>query len=320
MKCLIFGGAGSLGKTLVKRLFEEEDYFKSNEVIVFSRDEAKHHNLKIENPKTKFVVGDIRSKESIKKALQMYRPNCVINCAAIKQIGVGEDFPLETVMTNIIGTQNIIDVIFELKLKTKFLFISTDKACEPISSYGCTKFLGERIVLNAAKQANEYQSFMTCRYGNVLESTGSVIPLFKNKLEKNEKLPITHPEMTRFLLSLNDAVNLIFNVLMHGRNGSIYVPKMKSSKIIDIAKIMLEENHRNPDDIEVVGIRQGEKLHEKLISDDESTHVYQTFDKTFPLEITPSNQVQSNYANYSSDNTLMSYEETKQFLKSKNVI
>lgn len=258
MRFLLTGGAGALGSVLTQRLLDNND-----EVIVFSRDESKHHNLRQKFPKVHFIIGDIKDRDSITTAIVKTCPEVIIHCAALKQVPAGQDNPIEFVKTNVLGTQNVIDAA--VNTTQNCIFISSDKAVDPINVYGTTKFIGEKLALNAG--------WKVVRYGNVIESTGSVIPLFKSLIRQGKKLPITSRDMTRFLLSLDEAVDLIFKAVGEKtyQKGKVIVPHLSSAYILDIAKIMLAESGYSDEFIEFVGIRDGEKLHEKLLPGDLSS-------------------------------------------------
>ena len=219
---LILGGTGALGKTLIKR------YYDDNTIIVFSRDEHKHYHLLKEYPNLKSVVGDIRDKAAVMNALLRFKPNVVINAAALKHVPICEENPYESVKTNIIGHQNVIECVNLYGDLESLIFVSTDKACKPINVYGMCKAISEQLYISYAKQ-QENTKVVLVRYGNVLESTGSVIPYFKNLLNNNTAhLPITHFDMTRFLLTLEQATDLIDWAFRYDdSHGRIAVPKVK---------------------------------------------------------------------------------------------
>tara|TARA_R100000149_G_scaffold42183_1_gene16442 strand:- start:64 stop:1008 length:945 start_codon:yes stop_codon:yes gene_type:complete len=309
-KILIFGGAGALGRTLIKR------YYNDNEVIIFSRDEHKHYNLLKEYPKVKSIIGDIKDKDSIKNALLKVKPNIVINAAALKHVPVCEDNPYESVKTNIIGHQNVIECVSLCKIET-LIFVSTDKACKPINVYGMCKAISEQLYISFAKQQQETKVVIV-RYGNVLESTGSVIPYFKDLLEDTDTktLPITDYDMTRFLLTLEQATDLINWAYEYPySNGKIAVPKVKSLKVTDIANVLIDSY-----DVDVslkeIGIRPGEKLHEEMVSSEE-------WRKTESLDnflLIGNDTTNDDNHSYNSLDYLMDSSEAHDFLKESGVI
>lgn len=309
---LILGGTGALGKTLTSR------YYNDNKIIIFSRDEHKHVNMKREYPKASYQIGDIKDKDSILQALNEYKPDVVINTAALKHVPVCEENPYESVKTNIIGHKNLIDCISVCNHRIETLmFISTDKACAPINVYGMSKAISERLYVDYANKQTDIKVCL-CRYGNVLESTGSVIPFFKQLLEKGENsLPITHKDMTRFLLTLEDAVNLIEWSYSHpDSHGKIVIPMIKALKIVDIAKSLGRVYGHKDIELKYVGIRPGEKLHEAMISEAESfrTEWHEEY-----YMITDS-IINKDCWTFSSDTSLMESKETDQFLKISKVI
>jgi UDP-N-acetylglucosamine 4,6-dehydratase/5-epimerase len=262
-KVLIVGGTGALGKTLVER------YHGNNDVIVLSRDEHKHYFLKKDYPNISSVIGDVKDKNSIKNCLLRFKPEIVINAAALKHVPICEDDPFESVKTNIIGHQNIIESVTEVGDIETLMFVSTDKACNPINVYGMCKSISEKLYIEYAKQ-RDVPKVVLVRYGNVLESTGSVIPFFKSLLESgSDYLPITHKDMTRFLLTLNQATELI-DWAYHSENshGKIAVPKIKALKVTDVADV-LKKSYEVDIPLKYIGIRRGEKLHEEMISKEE---------------------------------------------------
>tara|TARA_R100000315_G_C5235342_1_gene147066 strand:+ start:4840 stop:5829 length:990 start_codon:yes stop_codon:yes gene_type:complete len=325
-KILIIGGTGALGQTLIDR------YHKTNDIIVFSRDEHKHVNLKnkyknlginIHEPagasstKIKFHIGDVKDKSSIMQALNEYKPDVIINTAALKHVPVCESNPYESVKTNIIGHKNLIDCVCASQHNIETLmFISTDKACAPINVYGMCKAISERLYVDFANKQTDIKVCL-CRYGNVLESTGSVIPFFKDLLSQGKlELPITHKDMTRFLLTLDHAVDLIEWSYSHPEShGKIVIPKIKALKITDIAK-SLGKAYGDKITLKYVGIRPGEKLHEAMISLEESLRTVDYKDYYMITDDILSNKPWS----FSSDISLMKSEETDSFLKVSGVL
>tara|TARA_B100000287_G_scaffold429447_1_gene482816 strand:+ start:264 stop:1208 length:945 start_codon:yes stop_codon:yes gene_type:complete len=309
-KILIFGGAGALGRTLIKR------YYNDNEVVIFSRDEHKHYHLLKEYPKVKSIIGDIKDKDSIKNALLKEKPNIVINAAALKHVPVCEDNPYESVKTNIIGHQNVIECVSLCQIET-LIFVSTDKACKPINVYGMCKAISEQLYISFAKQQKETKVVIV-RYGNVLESTGSVIPYFKDLLEDSntKTLPITDCDMTRFLLTLEQATDLIHWAYEYSdSHGKIAVPKVKSLKVTDIANVLIDSY-----DVDVslkeIGIRPGEKLHEEMVSSEE-------WRKTESLDnflLIGGKTTNDDNHSYNSLDYLMDSSEAHDFLKESGVI
>ena len=324
-KILIIGGTGALGKTLIKK------YHQKNTIMIFSRDEHKHVDLLKKYPKIKSYLGDIRDKNSIKNSFSKFKPDVVINTAALKHVPICEDNAIESVKTNILGHQNLIEVTQEYKKLETLIFVSTDKACKPINIYGMCKAISEKLYYNYAESSDNTKVVMV-RYGNVLESTGSVIPYFKSLLENGQDyLPITHPDMTRFLLTLDDATDLIDWAYNYEKShGKIAVPKIKAMKVTDIAKCLIKQkivqhnltfefiNDGEPEpkiELKVVGIRPGEKLHEELISEEEWLRTTDHENYLIGTEST-----NDELWSYNSKDSLMDGSETYKFLQDSGVI
>lgn len=262
---LITGGTGSLGNAIINYIVKNKINFKR--VIIFSRDELKQYNLKEKLnknilEKVRFFIGDVRDKERLKFALQ--NVDIVIHAAALKQVPASEYNPFEFVKTNIIGAQNVVDMCLQNNVGN-VVALSTDKASSPANLYGATKLCSDKIFTSAQNMIGKKKiKFSVVRYGNVFGSRGSVWPKFKS-LKNNETFPVTHPEMTRFNISLNQSVELILNSLFIQKGGEIFVPKLPSYKLLDLCKA-IDKNKK----IKFTGIRPGEKIHEELISKSES--------------------------------------------------
>lgn len=278
-RVVITGGTGSLGKTLLRRLLGGKDGSPSK-IVVFSRDEAKQHAIRMEYQhrlaatdeiiyrnfaeRLEFVIGDVRDLHALASALR--GADIVFNAAALKQVPTCEYFPFEAVQTNVIGAENIVRAIRDLRLEVETVVgISTDKAVKPVNVMGMTKSIQERIFA-AANLLVPQTRFVLSRYGNVLASRGSVIPLFHDQIRKGGPLTITSPEMTRFLLSLEEAVDLIIAAVAEAQPGETYIPRVPSARITDVATALIGER---PIETVVTGVRPGEKLHEILISEEE---------------------------------------------------
>jgi FlaA1/EpsC-like NDP-sugar epimerase len=283
---LITGGTGSLGKTLTRRILTNE-IGKPKKIIIFSRDEAKQHEMRLAYKNrtvatdeiiyhnfeelVEFRIGDVRDYHSIASAVK--DADIIFNTAALKQVPSCEYFPYEAVQTNITGPENIIRAIRENKIAVETVVgISTDKACKPVNVMGMTKAIQERVFLTANLSCPNTR-FICVRYGNVLASRGSVIPLFHSQIKAGGPVTITTEDMTRFLLSLDDAVDVIFAAIAGANRGETYIPRPPSAKVIDIAKVLIGDRKIK---MKVTGIRPGEKIHEILISDEES---YRTVDR-----------------------------------------
>jgi UDP-glucose 4-epimerase len=277
---LITGGTGSLGKTLVRRLLTDE-IGRPRKIIIFSRDEAKQHQMRLAYQNrpvatdeviyhnfealVEFRIGDVRDFHSVASAVK--DADVVFNAAALKQVPSCEYFPFEAVQTNVAGPENLVRAIREHRLPVETVVgISTDKACKPVNVMGMTKALQERLFLSANLSCPSTR-FICVRYGNVLASRGSVIPLFHEQIRAGGPITITTEDMTRFLLSLDDAVNVIFGAVRGARRGETYIPSVPSAKVADIAAVLIGDR-KLP--IKVTGIRPGEKVHEILVSEEEA--------------------------------------------------
>jgi len=274
-KIIVFGGTGSLGKTLIKRLAID------NEVAVFSRDEEKHWTIKnqYKGYNVRFFVGDIRDYSRVLDVIDTYRPDDIIIASALKQVDTCELSPGESIKTNIIGIQNVVDAVENSKHDNmRVCMVSTDKACSPVNVYGMCKAIAERVVLSRSLHSNKNVKFVATRYGNVLESRGSIIPLFKYQALNSDCLTVTHPDMTRFVMTLDESVDLIMHALEKGETGQTWIPKLNSMKISDLAEIF---STRYSKDVKIIGIRPGEKLHEALISHAESIRAVDVGDRYY---------------------------------------
>jgi UDP-glucose 4-epimerase len=260
---LITGGTGSFGNAVLNR-FLHTDHFQ--EIRIFSRDEKKQDDMRIslKNDKLKFYIGDVRDIASVDKAMQGV--DFVFHAAALKQVPSCEFFPLEATKTNVFGTQNVIDSAIKHQVK-KVICLSTDKAAYPINAMGISKALMEKVAVAASRNAGDTTVCLT-RYGNVMASRGSVIPLFVNQIKSGQALTITDPNMTRFLMSLKDAVELVLFAFEHGNAGDLFVNKAPAGTISDLAKALLTICQAdNP--IQIIGTRHGEKVYETLCTREE---------------------------------------------------
>lgn len=260
---LITGGTGSLGKSLVEYLLKET---KVRRVAIFSRDELKQQHLRIQfqdDPRLRWFLGDVRDLDRLKRAF--HGVDFVIHAAALKQVDTGEYNPMEFVKTNVLGSQNVIDASIDAGVK-RVVALSTDKASSPINLYGATKLTADKLFVAANNYSFAYGTiFSVVRYGNVMGSRGSVIPFFQEIAAQGKPLPITDLRMTRFWISIESAVKFVIDSLGMMTGGELYVPKIPSMKIIDLAHAI------SPDaKLEEIGMRPGEKLHEEMISADDS--------------------------------------------------
>ena len=261
---LITGGTGSFGNDTVERILSQ---YHPKEVRIFSRDEKKQHDMRnrLKNPILKFLIGDVRDRDSISKA--MHDVDFVFHAAALKQVPTCEFFPMEAVKTNIIGTNNVLDTAEENGVR-KVVVLSTDKAVYPINAMGMTKALLEKIMLAKARNPADGTIFCGVRYGNVMFSRGSVIPLFLEQIQSNQKLTVTDPEMTRFLLPLPLAVDLVLHALEVARNGEIFIRKSPASTIGTLAQALIKIFNYGKE-VQIIGVREGEKKHETLVTREE---------------------------------------------------
>ena len=279
-RVLITGGTGSLGKVLTRRILSGQ-LGTPQSVVVFSRDEAKQHEMRMEylNRRSvtedvmyhnfertlQFKIGDVRDFHSVAQALT--NVDIVFNAAALKQVPACEYFPYEAVRTNIEGAENIVRAIKELRLNIETVVaISTDKACKPTNVMGMTKAIQERIFLTANIDCPKTR-FVAVRYGNVLASRGSVVPLFLDQIDAGGPITLTDKKMTRFLLTLDQAVDTVFEALQFAEAGETYIPKIKAALILDVVNALVGKKKI---EIKETGVRPGEKLHEVLVSQEES--------------------------------------------------
>ncbi len=262
-KLLITGGTGSFGNAVLQR-FINTDHF--NEIRIFSRDEKKQDDMRnhLKNNKIKFYIGDVRDYDSVERAMRDV--DYVFHAAALKQVPSCEFFPLEATKTNVFGTQNVIDAASVNKIK-KVICLSTDKAAYPINAMGISKALMEKVAIAASRNLIDTTVCLT-RYGNVMASRGSVIPLFLKQIQEGSSITITDPKMTRFLMSLDEAVDLVLFAFEHGNPGDLFVNKAPAGTIGDLAQALKELCHSNAE-IKIIGTRHGEKLYETLCTREE---------------------------------------------------
>lgn len=261
---MITGGTGSFGNTVLKRFLDTA----VREIRIFSRDEKKQEDMRIAlgNDKVKFYIGDVRDYDSLKQA--MVGVDYIFHAAALKQVPSCEFYPMEAVRTNIVGTENVLNAAIDSGVK-RVVVLSTDKAVYPINAMGISKAMAEKLAVAKSRSVPEGGTIIcTTRYGNVMASRGSVIPLFIEQLRSDESLTVTDPEMTRFLMSLEDSVDLVLHAFEHGQQGDIFIQKAPASTVADLAQA-LKELFGKTNDIKVIGTRHGEKLYESLVSREE---------------------------------------------------
>ena len=264
---LITGGTGSFGRTLCNYLLKN----KVKSIKIFSRDENKQYQMRreINDSRVNFFIGDIRNPESILEACNDM--DYVFHAAALKQVPSCEFYPLEAVKTNIIGTENLLKAAISSKIR-KVVLLSTDKAVYPINAMGISKAMMEKLMLSKALMNNNKTIFCATRYGNVMCSRGSVIPLFVNQIKNNKPLTITDPEMTRYLMTLDESVDLVMHAFLEGSQGDIFVQKSSACTLQNLV-IALKEIFNYEKEIVIIGTRHGEKLYESLLSREEMARV-----------------------------------------------
>lgn len=331
-RILVTGGTGSLGQVLVRRLMSGDAGLPES-VTVFSRDEAKQHYMRLDfmekraatdevifencRQRLKFVIGDIRDYASVLRVAR--NKDVIFAAAALKQVPSCEYFPWEAVRTNVEGAENLVRAIAQNDLPVETVMgISTDKACKPVNVMGMTKAIQERVYIEGNLRAPDTR-FICARYGNVLASRGSVVPLFLDQIAAGGPVTITTPEMTRFLLTLEDAVDTIFAAIGSAAPGETYIPKCPSARMLDLAACLIGNR-----DIETVitGIRPGEKIHEILLSEEEATRTVTGAEGYFALrpmlpELAEPVTEPALVGDYSSADALMSTEELASFLEAK---
>lgn len=289
---MITGGTGSFGNTVLKRFLSTE----VREIRIFSRDEKKQEEMRIalNDPKLKFYIGDVRDYDSISQAMKGV--DYVFHAAALKQVPSCEFYPMEAVRTNIMGTENVMNAATANGVK-RLVVLSTDKAVYPINAMGISKAMTEKLMVAKARMQIEGETvFCATRYGNVMASRGSVIPLFVSQLKEGKPLTVTDPNMTRFLMSLEDSVDLVLYAYEHGQQGDIFVQKAPASTVADLAQA-LKEVFAKDNEVRIIGTRHGEKLYESLISREEMAHAK---DMGGYYRI-PADNRDLNYAKYFSD-------------------
>jgi len=275
---LVTGGTGSLGTRIVKRLIKD----KVDKIIVFSRDEQKQALMEraLKKDVVEYVIGDIRDISSLEKVFKVNKIDTVIHTAAMKHVPICEENPWECIKTDIIGTQNLINQSIAHRVKN-FVAMSTDKAADPYNVYGYCKLLMEKLVCDVGQNTDAIPNgfnYFCVRPGNLIGSSGSVIHIFKDQLKNGQPLTITNPDMRRFFITLDDVVDLIFKALESAFGGEVFVPNMKAARIGDLTKVIATRYYKHFTklaDIKEIGARPGEKVHETIISKDESKNVHQ---------------------------------------------
>ncbi|MEG1002682.1 MAG: polysaccharide biosynthesis protein [Clostridium sp.] len=318
---LVTGGTGSWGVELVKQLIDRD----AKEIRVLARNEFLQYEMSeiFKNSKVKGVIGDIRDKDLVRQA--MVDVDIVFHLAALKHVPICEEQPFEAIKTNVIGTENIVDCAIAENVD-KVIYLSTDKVSEPSSTYGLTKAIGEKIVINANSRKGNTK-FSVLRSGNVLGSNGSVIPLFKKELEEGKDITLTHRDMNRFFVSLNESVDYLIDVCEVTKGGEIFIMKMPSFKIVHIAEIMLEACGTGTNKIIEVGPRPGEKLDEVLITKEEGEKIYDFSERFYAIlpngykeKYNLDHIVKRPIGRYSSDKAIIEKSKVREILLKNNYI
>jgi len=305
---LITGGTGSWGNELTKQLL----ILNPKRIIIYSRNEFNQVTMKrkFNNKKLKFHIGDVRDYDSLNQACK--KVDYIFHLAALKHVPVCEQQPDEAIKTNINGTQNVIRAAINNHVK-KAIDVSSDKACAPLNSYGMTKAVGEKLIINASELVDTTE-FMCIRAGNVMGTAGSVIPLFIDQIKKNNKITITDKRMTRYFISLEEAISLLFTAINSNVDGSLFVMKMPACKLTDLAKVLVDYYGDNKTEIIETGIRPGEKIDEVLVSKDEVLDTYEyndTYYLIYPQGKEKLNFKKVQFPEYSSSTYLLNKKEIK---------
>lgn len=309
---LVTGGTGSWGIELIRQLLT----FHPKKIIIYSRNENSQVELRRElhNDRLLFFIGDIRDKEALLTVTEGV--DIIFHLAALKHVPICEENPVESIKTNIIGTQNVIDAAIENHV-IKVVYVSTDKAADPANTYGMTKALGEKLIIHADKKKGGTQ-FLCVRGGNVLGSSGSVLPLFQKQISELGEVHITDKRMIRYFISPREAISKLLKAARISQGGEIFIMKMNALRIIDLAEVLIE--HSNKKDLRIIeiGSRKGEKLHEVLIADNEKAFTL-SLDNDFYL-ISPYQTGSSPLILEELENSLLTKEEIKDLLKKEKFI
>ena len=303
-KILITGGSGSLGKALTKRLLTENVH----SVRIYSRNEIKQIEMQQEfqnEPRLRFLIGDVREKDRLLKAMEGV--NIVFHAAALKHVPIVEYNPFEAIKTNVIGSQNVIEASHQEKVEIS-VAIGTDKAVSPVNVYGATKLLMEKLFVTASNYVDTTKhptKFLAIRYGNVLGSSGSVVPMFIQQIKNNQKITITDPHMTRFTITMNEALDFILNSISESKGSETFVPKLKAYNIMDVKDAVIDLLGTGK--YELTKIRPGEKINETLINKSEMGYVIQNNKNFILLKPDSYDEIKTKYINYDSINEPFEY-------------
>jgi UDP-glucose 4-epimerase len=269
---LITGGTGSFGNAVLNRLIDAN----VGEIRIFSRDEKKQDDMRnfLNHKNLRFYIGDVRDENSVRQAMKGV--DYVFHAAALKQVPSCEFYPMEALRTNVIGTENVLNAASQAGVK-RMIVLSTDKAVYPINAMGISKAMAEKIMVAKSRlQKNGETIYCATRYGNVMASRGSVIPMFISQIKEGRAVTITDPNMTRFLMSLEDSVDLVFHAFRSANQGDIFIQKSPASTLAVLAQALIEIFHGNKQEIQIIGTRHGEKLYESLVSKEEMAHAIET--------------------------------------------
>jgi len=327
---LITGGTGFLGRSLIREILK----YDPHSVRIFSRDEVKHHKVQemFNDDRLRNFIGDVRDYNRLEKATR--GADYVIHAAALKRLDLIEYNVEESIKTNVLGTTNIVRACLANNVK-KAVFVSSDKACSPVNTYGATKFVGERIFTESNFSKGALPTVFTCvRYGNVLDSTGSVIPFFIDKIKNDNVIPLTDKRMTRFIISDREAVDLIRKALKYSLGGEVFIPKLPSFQITDLIEVLCKY-FKTKKEVKTIGIRPGEKIHELMINDSEASRTYDFKDMyviVSPIEhleqglrgkqvyVNEGKKLPKSFKEYSSADSLISKDEILKILKEQKIL
>jgi UDP-glucose 4-epimerase len=324
---LITGGTGSFGNAVLKRFLDSS----IKEIRIFSRDEKKQDDMRhqLQNSKVKFYIGDVRDKRSVDVAMQ--NVDFVFHAAALKQVPSCEFFPMQAVQTNVLGTANVLDSAIQYGVKN-VVVLSTDKACYPINAMGISKAMMEKVAISKGRELGMNAKTTICctRYGNVMASRGSVIPLFIDQIKAVKDITVTDPNMTRFMMTLDDAVDLVLYAFKNGVNGDLFVQKAPAATLHTLSKALLEL-YKSDSKVKVIGTRHGEKLYESLVTREEIARAddmgeyyripCDVRDLNYDKYFNEGEEAISNFEDYHSHNTLqLSIQEMKELLLNLDMI
>ncbi|QGH35228.1 SDR family NAD(P)-dependent oxidoreductase [Gracilibacillus salitolerans] len=313
---LVIGGTGTIGTSVIAELLQEQP----KKIKIFSRDEYKQHVVKEQfhhNNLLEFVIGDVRDEDRVEEV--MTNVDYVLQLAAMKRVDTCEKNPIEAVQTNIMGTYHVMKAAIEKKVK-KVVFTSSDKAIAPTNAYGATKLIGERLISASGESDNVFASV---RFGNVMGSRGSVIPLFQEQIRTEQKITVTDPKMTRFMMTVAQATKLTINALKEAKGGEVFVLKMPVIRLGDLAEILIRKSDQQVT-TEIIGLKAGEKMYEELMTYEESLHAWEFTDMfVIPIDedVTYPNAIKAKTGTYSSvDEKVLSKKELYQLLTRANLI